>query len=359
MLKGFAYTTPTIGRIAIGCIEADEGERRAKRLDYFMVTSQLQVGDDWVPHPVGVALEKELPANEKLRRIPIRLQYNNIDLNFSDSYQAFEDDRPVCVGDGHCAKRRNGDSVTVVACPQPDSCELGRALQCKPFGKLLVQIDGQEDSLSSFVFRTRGFNSVRTLRCKLESLKAMLGERLAGTPLYLTLRAKANRRSRGVPFYYADLILRNDSVEGLQEALQGTDNPREALAKAGADFDALEARMLALQANGVFSETSEDVGEFEDLLQLSSADLGDEEDPPGAELKAAPSGTRPSSPPVSVSAPAFPGLQALRNLAPPRPPLAGSDRADHAPRALPESLGAGGEGGFENPLAVRELEHCC
>lgn len=47
-------------------------------------------------------------------------------------------------------------------CPSPDACPLAKGGACQPYGRLNVVI-GDEDPLDSFVFRTTGFNSIRTL----------------------------------------------------------------------------------------------------------------------------------------------------------------------------------------------------
>jgi hypothetical protein len=62
--------------------------------------------------------------------------------------------------------------------------------------------------LGSFIFRTTGFNSIRTLAARLAYFKAISGNRLACLPLELRLRGKSTRQSRGTPIYYVDITLR-------------------------------------------------------------------------------------------------------------------------------------------------------
>ncbi len=54
---------------------------------------------------------------------------------------------------------------------------------------------GDEDALGSFVFRTTGFNSIRTLIARLQYFRAISGDRLACLPLELRLRGKSTGRA--------------------------------------------------------------------------------------------------------------------------------------------------------------------
>ncbi len=56
-------------------------------------------------------------------------------------------------------------------------------------GRLNVLI-GDDDPLGSFVFRTTGFNSIRTLAARLHYFQSISGNRLACLPLELRLRGK-------------------------------------------------------------------------------------------------------------------------------------------------------------------------
>ena len=88
---------------------------------------------------------------------------------------------------------------------------------CKPYGRLYVNLD-ESDELGTFVFRTTGFNSIRTLAARLSYYHAASNSLLSCLPLQLTLRGKSTTQSYRTPVYYVDLTLR----EGihLQEAIQ-------------------------------------------------------------------------------------------------------------------------------------------
>jgi hypothetical protein len=69
----------------------------------------------------------------------------------------------------------------------------------------------------AFIFRTTGFNSIRTLAARLSYYHAASGNLLSCLPLQLTLRGKSTTQSYRTPIYYVDLTLR-DGVN-LQDAI--------------------------------------------------------------------------------------------------------------------------------------------
>lgn len=105
MLKGLALTPPVIGRISIGRVVEKNGKRLPEKDDEFTITSQVQLKDGWVLHPVDEVLRKD--TNAKLRSIPVRLLFGDPDLSLRVKYTLFErtTGRPLCVGDGESCRR--------------------------------------------------------------------------------------------------------------------------------------------------------------------------------------------------------------------------------------------------------------
>ena len=128
-------------------------------------------------------------------------------------------------------------------------------MPAKPYGRLNVII-GDEDPLGSFVFRTTGFNSIRTLAARLHYFQAISGNRLACLPLELRLRGKSTRQSHGTPIFYADLTVRGgmDMAEALVSASE-FDSRRQA---AGFDQAALDEAARRGFGNGAFEDSEED-----------------------------------------------------------------------------------------------------
>jgi hypothetical protein len=257
MLKGLAITPPVIGRISIGRVVEKNGKRLPEKSDQFSITTQIQNRDGWVMHPVDEALRK---ANNggKLRSIPVRVLFNDPDLNLRAEYSVFdrETGRQVCVGNGETCKRIVNGTIEASPCPSPDGCQFGQVNGCKPYGRLNVVI-GNEDELGSFIFRTTSYNSIRTLAARMHYFSAVSGGLLACMPLELKLRGKSTTQSYRSAIYYVDLVVRAEITleETLAEAHE-LDGKRKA---SGFDQAALDEAARVGFSNGAFEESSEDV----------------------------------------------------------------------------------------------------
>jgi hypothetical protein len=81
MIKGLAITPPILGRISIGRVIEKNGKRLPEKDDQFTITSQIQGKDGWIKHPLDEQLRSQAP-NQKLRSIPVRMIFNDPELNF-------------------------------------------------------------------------------------------------------------------------------------------------------------------------------------------------------------------------------------------------------------------------------------
>ncbi|WP_285408871.1 hydrolase or metal-binding protein [Pseudomonas sp. FR229a] len=257
MLKGLAITPPVLGRISIGKVIEKNGKRLPEKDDQFTITSQVQGRDGWLLHPFNEELRKS--QQDKLRSIPVRLLFNEPELNFRADYTLFDrqSGRPLCVGNGETCKRVTQDGMQSLPCPSPDACPLAKGGACKPYGRLNVLI-GDDDPLGSFVFRTTGFNSIRTLAARLHYFQAISGNRLACLPLELRLRGKSTRQSHGTPIFYVDLTVSGGM--NMAEALQAANNLDEQRLNTGFDQNALDDAARRGFANGAFEDSEEDRG---------------------------------------------------------------------------------------------------
>lgn len=218
MIKGLAITPPILGRISIGKMVEKNGKRVPEKDDQFTITSQIQNKEGWIKHPLDEQLRAKA-QNQKLRTIPVRMLFNDPELNLRAEYSLFDRQtgRPVCIGNGETCQRLTNQGVEQHPCPSPDLCPLAQGGLCKPYGRLYVNLD-ESDEFGTFVFRTTGFNSIRTLAARLSYYHAASNGLLSCLPLQLTLRGKSTIQSYRTPVYYVDLTLR----EGihLQEAIQ-------------------------------------------------------------------------------------------------------------------------------------------
>lgn len=257
MIKGLAITPPVLGRISIGRVIEKNGKRLPEKDDQFTITTQVQTKDGWILHPLDEQLRKDAP-NGKLRSIPVRMLFNDPDLNLRAEYSLFDrqSGRPLCVGNGETCRRYLPTGVSTLPCPSPDACEMARGGACKPYGRLNVQV-GEDDELGTFIFRTTGFNSIRTLAARLRYLQAVSGNRLASLPLELRLRGKSTTQSHRAPIYYVDLCLRESMT--LETAVAEAREREERRQQAGIDQAALDSAAREGLSNGLFEEQEEDV----------------------------------------------------------------------------------------------------
>lgn len=258
MIKGLAITPPVLGRISIGRVVEKNGKRLPEKDDQFSITSQVQNKDGWILHPFDEGLRKAAIGG-KLRSIPIRVLFNEPDLNLRAEYSLFDrtTGRPMCTGNGDVCRRYTASGIESLPCPSPDSCEFAKS-GCKPYARLNVLI-GDEPDLGSFIFRTTGFNSIRSLAARLAYYKAVSGNLLACLPLELRLRGKSTTMSHRSAIYYADITVREGLT--LEEAItQGREND-ERRKLVGYDQAALDAAAAAGFANGAFEDSTEEIAE--------------------------------------------------------------------------------------------------
>ena len=255
MLKGLSITPPTVGRISIGRVVEKNGKRLPQKDDQFTITSQVQMGDGWVLHPLDEKLRKE--AGGKLREIPVRLLFNDPGLNLRAAFSLFdrETGRPVCVGNGETCRRSTQAGTEVLPCPGPDACAFANGA-CKPYARFNVVI-GDDDALGSFVLRTTSYNTIRTLMARMEYFRALSGNLLACMPLELKLRGKSTTMSYHTPIYYVDLVVRSGMT--LEEAIAEAKALDAKRKDAGFDQQALDEAARKGFANGAFEELEEDV----------------------------------------------------------------------------------------------------
>ncbi|WP_429951876.1 phage capsid protein [Comamonas sediminis] len=216
-----------------------------------------------IPIPLAEPNKALLPA-PKLRSIPVRLLFNDPSLNLRASYTMFDraTARPICAGDGESCKRANQGLMESHPCPGPDHCTLGMDGNCKLFGRFHVCIDhpaSPSDDCSTFVLRTTGVNTVRTLMVRMQYFQAVSGGLLAYLPLELRLRGKSTTQSRRAPIYYVDLCVREGM--GLEAAVAQARKAAERAQRAGLDQAALDTAARKGYAQGLFEEAAEEVGE--------------------------------------------------------------------------------------------------
>ncbi|PRP69179.1 hypothetical protein BUE93_18570 [Chromobacterium amazonense] len=285
MIKGLAITPPVIGRISIGKLVQRQDKLLPEKDDSFTLTTQVQNRDGWLLHPLHQPLAEQA-HNGKIRAIPVRLPFNHSELNLRAEYSAFDraTGRPLCVGNGETARRITPNGVEETACAGPEHCPFAREAGCKLYGRLNVQVDGQQDELGTFIFRTTGYNSVRTLAARLHYFEAASGGLTRYLPLTLRLRAKSTTQSYRTPVYYVDLTLRDG--HSLIDAVTQARTEAEQALQAGVDTAQMEAMARQLLQNGQFEESEEDVPQLLEEFYPEAATPG-ETPPPATPIRPA------------------------------------------------------------------------
>lgn len=255
MIKGLAISPPVIGRISIGRVTEKNGQRLPEKDDQFTLTTQVQSRDGWILHPLDAELRKQTETG-KIRSIPVTLPFNDPDLNFRAEYTLFDrtTGRPVCAGDGLQCRRRHDQGVEQLPCLSPAQCPFSGG-KCKPYGRLNVVLD-DNDPLGTFIFRTTGFNSIRTLLARLMYLQAVSGGLLACLPLELRLRGKSTTQSHRAPIFYVDIGVREGmTLEAAITQARETDQQRQA---SGYNQEALDRAAREALANSAFEEDEDE-----------------------------------------------------------------------------------------------------
>ncbi|MCB1616994.1 MAG: hydrolase or metal-binding protein [Pseudomonadales bacterium] len=257
MIKGLALTPPVIGRISIGRVVEKNGKRLPEKDDQFTLTTQVQTREGWLHHPLDAQLREAAEGN-KLRSLPVQLLFNDPTLNLQASYTRFDRElgRPQCVGNGEQCKRLGDQGLETLPCPTPRFCPLALQGACKPYGRLYVSL-GEDGDLGTFIFRTTGYNSIRTLMTRMNYYRAFSNNRLACLPLSLRLRGKSTTQSHRAPIYYVDLTLR----EGLnmKSALIEAMALEQQRLEQGYDQAALDEAARQGFAQGDFEESEEEL----------------------------------------------------------------------------------------------------
>lgn len=273
MIKGLAITPPILGRISIGRMIERNGKRLPEKDDQFTITSQVQTKDGWVNHPLDEELRKT-SANGKIRSIPVRMLFNDPDLNLRAEYSMFDrqNGRPLCVGNGETCRRSTDNGVEALPCPSPDHCQFAKGGLCKPYGRLNVKI-GDDDELGTFIFRTTGFNSIRSLAARLSYYQAVSGNLLACLPLQMRIRGKSTTQSHRSAIYYVDLTVR-DGVTLEQTIVDAriTDDQRK---QSGYDQDALDQAGQVGFSNAAFEFSEDEIPEvLEEFYESEATSVG-------------------------------------------------------------------------------------
>ena len=197
-VKGMIPQLAERGKIKIG----ERGEMKVsqggkqfaqpRKLDHFLITTMQRDAAGRLMPDVELMVRIK-PEGGKLTEIPIRLLYDDIDLNFQTRYACYKGNRCWCSGDGETAQRLTGENgkYQEVACPceRLDHYYTGQD-RCKILGTLQVLIEGTDRIGGVWKFRTTSWNTVNAILSSLALIKTITGGPLAGIPLHMVLSPK-------------------------------------------------------------------------------------------------------------------------------------------------------------------------
>ena len=155
--------------------------RPPEKLDHFVITTMNRTDDDDFETDENIM---RLLTN--LREIPVTLVYDSPELNFPTCYAYYDSAQCQCRGDGEIAYTIDGIQKQC----DPETCQNAIKKKCKPNGILSVILTNAPGVGGVYKFRTTGWNSIRNLMSSIEFIHGLVGGRLAGIPLMLTLHPK-------------------------------------------------------------------------------------------------------------------------------------------------------------------------
>jgi hypothetical protein len=196
MIKNFIPSLAEIGKIKIGIkgkmIQSKGGKdfQPPQKLDHFRVVTMSRGADgNYLPNDEIHKLYGEKPTE-----IPIRLLFDDLELNFNCRYACYAGKDLWCHGDGETFTRM---TKAVSGTPEPEKCPCERQKpdypgkgKCKINGVLSCIIDGAATVGGVYKFRTTGYNSTVGILSSLTLIKSITGGVLAGIPLSLTVAPK-------------------------------------------------------------------------------------------------------------------------------------------------------------------------
>jgi len=288
-VKGLVPSLPERGRVKIGIKGAERTSQQGnkfqppQKLDHFLITT-LERGPDG-----NFKRDDEMHKRfgDKPTELPIRLIYNERDLNFQSTYVSFIGKTRWCSGNGEIASRQkpNSTEYAQVECP---CFRLDREYEgkdrCKISGRLNFVIDGAPGVGGVWTLRTTSWNTVSGILASLDFLRSATGGRLAGIPLRMALRAKSATTPKGqsATVYVVSIEYPGDMAELQQRTLELVRGDKEFYAR----MEVIEAEVKKIATMPTIIEV-EDADEFfptEDAAETTAA----ETQAPAPEPEAAP-----------------------------------------------------------------------
>ena len=229
-IKNLVPRLPERGKIKIGRLGQERKTRDGKntyrlpqKLDHFTITKTERGQDGNFIRDA----EAHAEFGEKPTELPVRLLYDDPDLNFPTRYAAYKGRTLWCSGDGDVAQRltEDGKGRHQVACPceRADPAYQGDD-KCKMNGKLSVLLDipNRPGVGGVWTLRTTSYNTIVGILSSLQFLRALTGGPLANIPMTLRIQAKEGTTPSGTTqkVYFVSIESRGSEEELIERGQQ-------------------------------------------------------------------------------------------------------------------------------------------
>jgi len=204
MIKGLERRLNEAGKIKIGMkgeeVTTTNGKkmRLPVRLDHFVITTTEKGPDgDFV---LDVDLMDDIKdssstltdGKNNIVGIPIRLLYDDTELNFPTRLACYANGILECEGNGEKSRKRMDNFEREYSCPcaKYDDPAYTGFDKCKANGKLTCVIDAAGLFGQVHIFRTTSYNSITGIIGGIELIKTATSGKIAGLPLMLIVNNK-------------------------------------------------------------------------------------------------------------------------------------------------------------------------
>lgn len=229
MIKNLVPRLPERGHVKIGELGESRQSRGGgtyqipRKLSHFRVTT-LERGKDgnFLPDQEFHAKYGDTPTE-----IPVRLLFDQIELNAPSRYGCYVGKTLWCSGDGESAVRISAQPdhpalteplIVPCTCSRQDPTYKGKD-RCKMNLMLSVLIDGISGVGGVYKFRTTSFNSITGILSSLTFIRSVTGGILANIPLKLRLQPKqaTNPNDQSPVTIYVVSLEFTGNIEELQQ----------------------------------------------------------------------------------------------------------------------------------------------
>jgi hypothetical protein len=255
MIKNLNPRLAEVGKIKIGmkgALKKSQGGKEFRlpvKLDHFLVTTTDKGPDgNFIHDKVVMKALGDTPTE-----IPIRLLFDDIDMNFFTSYQYYHGRKCLCRGDGEKAERvhqagKPKENIKTIQC-NFEKCEFAKKGKCKVSGILSCSLPDSEYLGGVYRFRTHGWNSVSGILAALQFFQSNTNGVLQGLPLKLKFMKKSTEEHGNVPM--VTIVL--DKIELLEMRQLAVREARDRM-KLGVDIKQIE---IAAVQTGFMEDTDD------------------------------------------------------------------------------------------------------